>query len=517
MVKAAGKDTGTAAEEFRTDSLVGMESAESGTEAGSAWDIFDKPADKIDNTSETNETNETEVVEDASEIASTGDDESDDEDEDYGDCDEFDDDDDDEWLDEDDSVLEPDNEDSELESVADTNVVVDGPDAIPIEIESDEASDEAVDKTSPDGVEVEATDDEAAGSVPAATTESLENQECENDQAVQQQQDDEVGEQVEADQQADEGQPEDENEEVEAAQTEKESLYAIKLREAESDFAEACLEMSELEDTIIGAKEELKSQREVVKALAGKLRTIRKQGEVQLELDDIPLLQQRKGAVATESMGQDGPYVGVGDGTLGQRKSAGRAATRTKSGESKDSTDPHVFQHASSEASCPRLSQPDDWKRVPIEQLELGSIKGMGKKKLEAITDACATLGELESLRAGAGLMSISGVGRTLADAIEDVILLWLSRHRDADVLAAASEGAIKVQDESEQVQQRAAEIREVGDYQPKPGFEGAYESGKRAYQDVDRDITDCPWTPCDQQDAWIAGWLAAESLDLHE
>jgi hypothetical protein len=372
----------------------------------------------------------------------------------------------------------------EAESVTEIHVEIDGDiekigDAVSVEIDAT--------------VEVETTDESQPADNSDAEDEGSydECDDCDCD-------DSEVADDDEAD--------EDEDESDEP--TAEESAYMRKLREAEQEYADACLELAELDDKLATTKEEIKDQREVCKALAGKLRTIKKQGEAQLDIDDMPLVSGKKKKTkkhdddATDSSGTEAADATDDGGTPRRGKPAGHAANGEKSGAS---------------SGCAVGCGPDDWKRVPIEQLGLDQIKGMGKKKLEAIYDECQTLGELESLRAGAGLMSIKGVGRGMADQIEEVILTWLSRNRDSEVLAAAAGGAIEEQDHCKQIMERVAELRKLTSFETKPGFEGAFESGVQAYNETEGDITDCPWTPCENQDAWLMGWLHAESLDKGE
>jgi ribosome modulation factor len=296
----------------------------------------------------------------------------------------------------------------------------------------------------------------------------------------------------------------DDSSEEADVEVEAETTYMRKLREAEQDYAEACLELAGLEDKLADTKEEIKDQREVCKALAGKLRTIKKQGEVQLDIDDVPLLEKKRkkrhDGSATDGNGIEADNATAGGGVTRSGEPVGHAARGSKSGDSNEATGGRVSSN--------------EWRKVPIEELEINHIKGMGAKKYDSILEVCRTLGELEDLRAGAGLTSIKGIGRGMADQIEDVVLAWLSRNRDAEVLAAAASGAIEARDHSEQVASRAAQIRDDTSFEHKDIFQGAFDSGKQAYEDPESDVTDCPWTQGEQQDAWIAGWLNAESLD---
>lgn len=69
-----------------------------------------------------------------------------------------------------------------------------------------------------------------------------------------------------------------------------------------------------------------------------------------------------------------------------------------------------------------------DWQSVDIAALNLP--KSLTTKLREASHD---TIGKLEALRGTfEGLLSIAGVGRTKADAIEEALLGWLTKNRDS-------------------------------------------------------------------------------------
>ena len=298
-----------------------------------------------------------------------------------------------------------------------------------------------------------------------------------------------------------------------------ESLYQKKLRDAEQEYSEACLELAELEDTLASTKEEIKSQKEVCHALAGKLRTIKRQGEVQLDLSDQPLLNKKsQDNSATDGGRQDDAASGAGGGAEGTSEPAGSASDQDTAGAVKDDTGTASSSASSASPAKPqpkKVNLTESWAAVPTNLLGLEEIKGLGAKKLEAILDECPTLGKLEAVRGGEdGLMSLPGVGRKMADAIEEVILNWLSRNRDAEVLNAAADGANEVAKRGQQIEQRLDEIRQLNDLHPKPGFEGAFESGRIANGTPDYEATDCPWLPGDQQDAWLMGWVTAEGGD---
>ncbi len=101
---------------------------------------------------------------------------------------------------------------------------------------------------------------------------------------------------------------------------------------------------------------------------------------------------------------------------------------------------PAAVVEESAPAPATPATDPNVWRRVPISELHLENIKGLGAKKIDQITAACPTIGHLEDMRAGfEGLKALDGIGQAKADAIEDAILNWLSKNRDAEVLAGAS------------------------------------------------------------------------------
>jgi hypothetical protein len=75
-------------------------------------------------------------------------------------------------------------------------------------------------------------------------------------------------------------------------------------------------------------------------------------------------------------------------------------------------------------------NQDEEWKAVPTSKIFEGkTIKGLGKKKIEAVCDVAPTIGELEELRNQASLKHLHfckmlprGIGEELADAIQDLM-----------------------------------------------------------------------------------------------
>lgn len=77
----------------------------------------------------------------------------------------------------------------------------------------------------------------------------------------------------------------------------------------------------------------------------------------------------------------------------------------------------------------------ESWKAIPTSSL-LEGIKGMGDKKVEAVIALAPTLGDMEELRAQAGIahkpfasVLPRGVGGTLADELEERVLDAVAKH----------------------------------------------------------------------------------------
>lgn len=203
------------------------------------------------------------------------------------------------------------------------------------------------------------------------------------------------------------------------------------------------------------------------------------------------------------------------------------------------------------------------WRRVPISELHLENIKGLGAKKIEQITDRCPTIGHLEDVRAGFdGLKALDGIGQAKADAIEDAILAWLSKNRDRAVLAAAGANAVEevATEETAAIEpteadeevaddrfaetltpdeldaqdnidaQRHADAAEISARSQQIFFRTGdlssvspddclsqqledsrfWESGYEAYN-AGNDLIDCPYVPGGERDDWLRGWMSAK------
>ncbi len=152
----------------------------------------------------------------------------------------------------------------------------------------------------------------------------------------------------------------------------------------------------------------------------------------------------------------------------------------------------------------------DDWRRAGIEELQRHGIKaGMTDKLVE---DGITTIGQLEDLRAGAGLKSIKGIGQGKADKIEEAVLAWLSANRDAIVLAEAA-ATPAGESAAEDHEARAAQLDTGADNALEPTHDApAWESGREAYE-AGHTLADCPYTPNAARDDWLRGWMAGKVL----
>lgn len=101
-----------------------------------------------------------------------------------------------------------------------------------------------------------------------------------------------------------------------------------------------------------------------------------------------------------------------------------------------------------------------DWRLTPLSDLWVTEpIKGMGKKKRDALIDFCPTIGSFEDLRAEAGRqfkpladLLPEGIGQSLASELEERQLSWLARR-------AAAQSATECSDSSESPGQTAAVV----------------------------------------------------------
>lgn len=286
------------------------------------------------------------------------------------------------------------------------------------------------------------------------------------------------------------------------ASSSEQSEFARRMHDAESVFLEASLELSALKSQLDELKSQIKEKQKEVDGLALNLRSMRERGEDQLDLFDRPVTNELPTAPVTSPAG--------------------------------------LFDQASPPATTqpPQISS-DSWRAVPIAELGLLSIKGLGKKKFEAISNVAGTIGELEDLRAKwGGLTNIDSIGPEMQTAIEDKLIEWLSANRDSDALRAArgevaadpepvnqepadAEGdsdeepaVVQFDPDSrtkhvEQVTQAAEELRGA-DLKPSLAGESHWRTGYDARQ-AGAAVDVCPFSASDAQADWLKGWLTAD------
>lgn len=82
--------------------------------------------------------------------------------------------------------------------------------------------------------------------------------------------------------------------------------------------------------------------------------------------------------------------------------------------------------------------QPSDaWRKAPVSELvNHGPLAPSDLKNLEAA--GIETIGQLEDLRAGAGLASVKGFGPVAVERVTEALLAWLTEHRDKAAFEAA-------------------------------------------------------------------------------
>lgn len=185
----------------------------------------------------------------------------------------------------------------------------------------------------------------------------------------------------------------------------------------------------------------------------------------------------------------------------------------------------------------------DAWRKVSINQL------GLSPKLEEKLHDAGAvTIGQLEDLRAEISQGRAKwpkGVGVARITEIEDAVVEWLSKNRDAAVLAEAApvagqppdDNAIPTADQWEAMtdDQRRDYIARRADAindgtpnclaQKHADTDRFYEQGFKDFStemEIDGvvrkcELRDCIYLPGIELDDWIRGWLAAGTVEDYE
>lgn len=180
-----------------------------------------------------------------------------------------------------------------------------------------------------------------------------------------------------------------------------------------------------------------------------------------------------------------------------------------------------------------------DWRGASID--ELGLPAKLAEKLVE---NSITTIGELEDLRAAPGLTSIKGVGQGKADVIEEAVLAWLSKNRDAGAFAAATttteivdaadavagrdpyeignevEGGPLPLPSEEHIKQVLARVDEI---EADPSYDASFRpesptehwsAGYQFYLDFESCGPEyCPHGPGSDQDEWLRGWLYNDYL----
>lgn len=295
-------------------------------------------------------------------------------------------------------------------------------------------------------------------------------------------------------------QPVDPSPNISATITDEETAFERRMKDAEHTYIEASLELSEMKSQLDALKASIKEKQKEVDGLALNLRSLRERGEDQLDLFDEHGNGRAVEVTATADPSPAGPMLLTNDPKLLKPKSAVAA---------------------------------DAWRNVPIEELGLSSIKGLGKKKLEAIYEAASTIGELEDLRAEwGGLTNIEGIGPEKQTAIEDKLIEWLSANRDSEVLRAArgeapaepgddedaeadeadDEPADEAADHAAQVHGAVEVLRGDLDSMRPTGLAGEsyFKLGYKAREN-DEPVEACPFRPSEAQTNWLYGWLTAD------
>lgn len=298
-------------------------------------------------------------------------------------------------------------------------------------------------------------------------------------------------------------------------------VFEMELRDAQNRFTAAAIARLQCEGALKIAKQEEKAALENVRKL------------IERGPQPLPLFDQGKSASTVE---------------------------QTKPADSSADTS-NTFEQASDSPAIEQPSaatDPDAWRAVSISEL------GLKPKLTERLEEAgLTTLGKLEDFRAEISQGREKwpkGIGPAKITEIEDAVVGWLSKNRDAAVLAAAAQPGTTAAAEDDQVvagetatevaadesssgddvpsfdewdkmpeEERAAYISRLADeinetaetaeslkLDPEsetPGAMSYWHSGVEAYGRKS-ELRHCPYTPGDQMELWIRGWLFAARND---
>jgi hypothetical protein len=303
----------------------------------------------------------------------------------------------------------------------------------------------------------------------------------------------------------------------------------VLIQNAREEFERIGLEIDEVTDTLElasaqqrAAKERLKELKEEHSTAAKRLRSLLNGEDVQV---DLPLAGD-----AADKSAEAQAATPVIDAEIVPPGAAADAATAEPAAESLDEA--AAAKPAAKRKAATAKNADESWRKVPTSEIGFDKIKGVGKKKYEAILDAAPTMGDLEDLRANAGPMGLQavlpdGLGEKICGEIENKILEWLSKNRDRTTLEAAGADVDAVPPEEppfpsvaegvdleadEHAQQILARARELQTQPIEVKYGAVHEDGSRAARNGDK-VTDCNWTAGDKQDSWILGWLSAGQL----
>jgi|GEM_PF-3728118 len=303
------------------------------------------------------------------------------------------------------------------------------------------------------------------------------------------------------------------------------STRLMQIASVESEFIEVCLEINDLEAIIESSKDQIKTASKRQSALAIELRQLRNDPQWQPKLFD----EKNEQPVGTEAPGSNSAASPV-------------ASVATSS----DAQPAAVSQPAVSPAD------PDAWKSVSIDALNLPGKLG------EKLKDANAeTIGRLENLRAEISQGREKwppGIGKARVTQIENSIIDWLSKNRDAAVLAeakaqaqsAASNGqpipsavavtpsapaaaaptmnfdqweALSEEQQQEFICARAVLIDDGKENclaTKHPKGSQFWDSGYAALGRGEK-VSECPYVAGPEMDDWIRGWLAHGAVEKYE
>lgn len=217
--------------------------------------------------------------------------------------------------------------------------------------------------------------------------------------------------------------------------------------------------------------------------------------------------------------------------------------------------------------SAPKPYPQGDWRSVPIADL------GLPNSLAEKLADAClVTIGNLEDRRAAISLGHEKwpkGIGVAKITAIEDAVIAWLSKHRDAAVLAEsrcetievvgetieAIPGTISTSSETAELLSETVDMVEAVEPKPKKKtrkpkdvasdansdaagillrakqiddnspdcLDHKHSDGDKFWQsgfeawDQNAELSDCPYIPGAEQDDWLRGWMTHDFAEKYE